>query len=173
MKYFAIAAIAGMLATASPALAADGHGFRHNRLPGATFEERCEAGKDRAADRLSKMSEHGDTHAANRDERMSKLEDLADEADAAGVDSSELRADIATLEADASAIESAHDAFVTALTNVSNADCSDEDGAKADVDALKSAGKDLRDAFQTARDFVRDTLREEIKSIREALGDNA
>lgn len=137
-------------------------------------EERCE---ERQADLAVRLTEIADRHAviqAHEDEASLRLETLADEADAAGFDSTALRADLASFEAQADVLENDYLSWVSALEAVQAMDCST--ATLEDAQALRSTARtahiQLREDAEAMRTLMRDTIRPDARALHEQLNDS-
>lgn len=131
---------------------------------------RCEALKTR-------ITQNSDRLGAVRTERgglinnlVARLETFAGRVQAAGLDTTALNEDIATLKTMAAELDTLWAAYAQKLEALKSADCSDSaDALHAALEAAKLAGADVRAKFKEAKDFLQSDIKPELQHIREDL----
>lgn len=157
--------LAGVLLMGAPALASE------DASSSASFGERCEARHAKLSERLQNGEDRKAAAEARYTERLEKLYALINEASEAGIDTSDLEGYAEELESLHEEMVSAMEALVAHWSEVLAVDCDDMTAEVAA--AFREEAKELHTAVREARDafksFVKETLRPEIQSIREAM----
>lgn len=130
--------------------------------------EVCENVLERVQTRMENFEENKANHEENYNNITTRLSDIADMLDEKGLDTTELRADMETMDAMVAEYVATYTEFIGQLETSLNYDCGNSEGA------FKEALQGARDTLETARvmrreirDFYKSDIRQDIEDLRE------
>lgn len=123
--------------------------------------QRCEVVIQRVQDRIANFEENNTAHEEQYNTLITRLTEIADKMDEKGLDTTDLRVDVSTLEVMVAEYITTYSDFLAQLNTSLTYDCGESEGAF--VDALEGA-RDTLEVARTLRKEIREFYTQEIRS---------